>query len=91
MAKKINFLSSIPRQWFEVLAVFTFMVLFYFLKKSNYSGNEIIGFLALFAAASFRIMPSINKILASVQLIIYNMPVINLLNVEFKNIKSILR
>ena len=88
MAKKINFLSSIPRQWFEVLAVFTFMVLFYFLKKSNYSGNEIIGFLALFAAASFRIMPSINKILASVQLIIYNMPVINLLNEEFKNIKS---
>ena len=88
MAKKINFLSSIPRQWFEVLAVFTFMVLFYFLKKSNYSGNDIIGFLALFAAASFRIMPSINKILASVQLIIYNMPVINLLNEEFKNIKS---
>ena len=88
MAKKINFLSSIPRQWFEVLAVFTFMVLFYFLKKSNYSGNEIIGFLALFAAASFRIMTSINKILASVQLIIYNMPVINLLNEEFKNIKS---
>jgi len=88
MAKKINFLSSIPRQWFEILAVFTFMVLFYILKQSNYSGNEIIGMLALFAAASFRLMPSINKILASVQLILYNLPVINLLNEEFKNIRS---
>jgi len=88
MAKKINFLSSIPRQWFEILAVFTFMILFYNLRKYNYSGNEIIGTLALFAAASFRLMPSINKILASVQLIVYNLPVINLLYQEFKLIKS---
>ncbi len=88
MAKKINFLSSIPRQWFETLAVLTFMVLFYVLKQSNYSGNEIIGVLALFAAASFRLMPSINKILASIQLIVYNLPVISLLYEEFKNIRG---
>ena len=89
MAKKINFLSSIPRQWFEVLAVFTITILFYILRQSDYSGSEVFSILALFAVASFRLMPSINKILGSIQLIIYNLPVINLLREEFTNIRSL--
>jgi len=57
------------------------------LKINNYSGEEIISLMALFAIAAFRLLPSFNKILGSYQRIIYNFPVIDLIENEFKKIQ----
>ena len=87
MVKKINFISSLPRQIFEYTTVIIFIFFLYYLKINLFSGQEIISFMALFAIAAFRLLPSFNKILSSYQRIIYNFPVIDLIHNEFKKIK----
>lgn len=88
MVKKINFVSSLPRQIFEYTTVIIFIFFLYYLKKKNFSGEEIISLMALFAIAAFRLLPSFNKILSSYQRIIYNFPVIDLISDEFEKIRS---
>lgn len=87
MVKKINFVSSLPRQIFEYTTIIIFIFFLYYLKINHYSGEEIISLMALFAIAAFRLLPSFNKILGSYQRIIYNFPVIDLIENEFKKIQ----
>lgn len=88
MVKKINFVSSLPRQIFEYTTVTIFIFFLFYLKKENFSGEEIISLMALFAIAAFRLLPSFNKILSSYQRIIYNFPAIDLIDSEFNKIKT---
>ena len=44
--------------------------------------SEVLPALALFAAAAFRLMPSVNRILVAVQSLRYGLPVINVLHDE---------
>ena len=51
--------------------------------------NQIVPLLALFAAASFRIMPSLTRIMSSIQKIIFYMPTVNSTFNEFSNTEFI--
>ena len=54
------------------------MVFFLFFKlEQNINSEKIIGTLAIFAAASFRIMPSINRIMMAFQSLRFGIPIIN--------------
>ena len=71
-------LMALPRHMFELLAVtvlsvFIFVLLFVLGKDAD----VIIPSLGVFVMAAFKIMPSANKIIGSVQSLRYGLPVIN--------------
>ena len=64
--KKMIILNQIPRVWLESLTVLSFATLVYFLSKSLES-EKIISIIALYLAAAFRTLPSINRLIISSQ------------------------
>lgn len=75
---KQSTLQQIPRLWLELLAVFGLAVLVLTMQNADHSGAEIIPVLALFAAAAFRLLPSLNRVLAATQFLRYGMPAIDI-------------
>ena len=79
----IEFIRGVPKFAFELLLVLSFtsfVVLMLYLKREMV---DIILYLAIFAVASFRIVPSASKILSSAQQIKYLEPSIKILLQEF--------
>lgn len=74
--------GDFPRLLFELLAVVGLATLVIIMLANNHSMNSIIPTLGLFAAAAFRLMPSVNRTLRSVQQFRYSLPVINTLYEE---------
>jgi len=75
-SKKLTYIQIIPRVLTELLIV-TFLILFLiFNLEINTSSQKIISSLAIFAAASFRIMPSINRIMMAIQNLRFGIPII---------------
>lgn len=75
---KQSTLQQIPRLWLELLAVFGLAVLVLTMKNADHNGAAIVPVLALFAAAAFRLLPSLNRVLAATQFLRYGMPAIDL-------------
>jgi len=69
-------LQSYPRLMFEMLAVAGLAVLVWSMLAQQRDLASIVPTLGLFAAAAFRLMPSINRILTAVQNLRYTVPVI---------------
>lgn len=74
--RRFMMLQVIPRLWLELLAIVGLVVLVLAMISSGDSVSEVLPVLGLFAATSFRIIPSINRILASVQTLGYSKPII---------------
>lgn len=70
--KRTNILKTLPKIWFEFLIVVSMSIAILILFKGIYNGKEIIIVLSVFAAAAYRILPSITKILSSLQSLKYN-------------------
>ncbi|ASQ89827.1 ATPase [Prosthecochloris sp. GSB1] len=75
-------MQQIPRLWIELIAVGTlvFLVMTMIVRDGTLDG--VIPKLGLFAAAAFRLMPSVNRMLSSLQTIRFGMPVIEMLHKE---------
>ena len=58
-------LQTIPRYYLEFLAVISLTGLIFFLLFLNYTFNSLLVIVGLFAAAAFKILPSVNRILSS--------------------------
>lgn len=85
---KKDFLLSLPKIWIEFIAIISIFI-FLFLSQVNLENrSSIIPLLGIFVAASFRLMPSINRILNSLQNLKYNLPVIQNITEEFSNLKK---
>jgi len=74
---KQNFIDSLPRLWLEWLVVIGFILLILLMILQGKELLYVVPLLALFAAAAFRIMPSLTRIMNSVQGIIYNRPAVD--------------
>ncbi len=74
--------SQLPRLWLEVLAVVGLAILVLAMVGQGRAVEAFVPTLALFTAAAFRLMPSLSRILASLQSLRYGLPVINTLNAE---------
>lgn len=76
------FTQSLPRLWYELLATAGLSLLGFSLVSQGISGREIIPRLGLFAAAAFRLLPSLNRIISSWQSVQFMAPVASTLSDE---------
>tara|TARA_B100001093_G_C26848263_1_gene1023870 strand:+ start:565 stop:2274 length:1710 start_codon:yes stop_codon:yes gene_type:complete len=60
--------NNLPKYLMEFIFILTLSILLIFLKYKGDTNNEIIIVMGLFALASIRIMPSLNRILSSFQI-----------------------
>jgi ABC-type multidrug transport system fused ATPase/permease subunit len=81
--RKQSFLEDIPRLWFEVLAVLGMTSMILIMTLQGKEITTILAILGVFAAASFRLMPSITRILAAIQAFRFSLPVLDTLHHEF--------
>ena len=88
-SKKLTYLNILPRILVEI-TVISFLIFFLsFNLGQNTSSEKMISTLAIFAAAAFRIMPSVNRIMMSFQSLRFGIAVINPIFKNY-NIKKIL-
>ncbi len=77
-------LQQLPRLWLEVLAVLGMASLVVVMIMQGSDIAKIIPTIGLFAAAAFRLMPSVNRALSSLQSIRFGLPVVDRLSKELK-------
>lgn len=75
-------LTALPRLWLELLAVTGLAVLVSIMVLQGKPTEALLPTLGLFAAAAFRVIPSVNRTLSAVQSIRYYLPVIDSLHEE---------
>jgi len=83
---KIDFFNQLPRYIFEFTAISVVILIFLTLNISKIEFEEIFTILALYIAVAFKIMPSINRIVNSIQLIKFVDPSVTTLIDEIKNL-----
>lgn len=76
-------LQALPRLWLELLAVTGLAALVLVMIKQGKPLAALLPTLGLFAAAAFRVMPSITRVLGAIQNVNFSLPVINTLYSEF--------
>lgn len=81
--KIFSTLNQIPRLWYEFVAVMAIGVMSSIILLSGNTPQELITVLGLFAAAAFRLLPSVNRATISWQYIKFGLPVIDKLYSEF--------
>ena len=84
MAQFSQILQQLPRLWLEVLAVVGFALLVVIMLGEGREMSSIVPVVGLFAAAAFRLMPSVARILLAVQSFRYGIPAINNLHTDFQ-------
>ena len=84
MNTKALTLRQVPRYYLELLSVFTLIFFVFIMLSQNKNVDNVIITLGVFVAATFRILPSINRILGSLQHIKYYKSSIDLLYKEFE-------
>tara|TARA_B110000003_G_C16630398_1_gene526395 strand:- start:300 stop:2054 length:1755 start_codon:yes stop_codon:yes gene_type:complete len=83
---KYTTLYQSPRLYLELIAVCGLSGILIIYVSSGNSILTILPTLAVFVAAAFRMIPSLNRILASIQTLIYSKPVVTLLNSELSKV-----
>lgn len=84
---KQTFLQEIPRFWFEMLAISGLCIMLIVMSFQGKNLSTQLSVLAVFAAAAFRLMPSVTRVLASFQSLRYCLPVLDVLYNEFNSSK----
>ncbi len=87
MNQRNSFVHSLTRLWLEVLAILGLTLLFTGMYLQGKSLNEILPVLGLFAAVSFRLMPSISRIVSATHHLRFGHAVTEVIFQEFNNTK----
>lgn len=82
MNQRQTALQQMPRLWLEILAVTGLAILVSSMLWQGKAIASILPTLGLFAAVTFRLMPSANRIISSIQQLRYGLPVVNMLHKE---------
>ena len=85
-AIKHNFNIYLPKLFFEIVILFTILVIVFILRELNFSQDDLITKIGLFSAAAFRLYPSTYKIINSLQNFNFGLPAIVSINDELKDI-----
>ena len=83
--RKTGFLSQIPNLGLEFFTIIIFCSVTIFLINTATDNGELIIILGIYTAAIFKILPSISRIIVSLQSIIYSKPSIEILKDVLKN------
>lgn len=76
-------LQALPRLWLELLAVTGLAALVLVIIGQGKSIETLLPTLGLFAAAAFRLMPSVNRVIGAIQGVRFALPVIENIHNEF--------
>ena len=74
VSRKFALLQMLPKLWLEIMGIASLVVLVFSMRLSGKTVDEILPVLGLFAATAFRIIPSVGRILASIQGVAYSAP-----------------
>lgn len=85
---KVNTLNLSPRLYLEFIAVLGLSILIISMVLRGEQISTIVPTMGVFLAAAFRLMPSLNRIMTSMQQIKFANPVINLFYEEFAETKN---
>lgn len=85
IVSKNDIIGQLPRLYLEYITVISVLGLMVIMININLDKEEIITTLGIFAAASFKIIPSINKIIYCTQRIKFNYPSLSVVYDELKN------
>jgi ABC-type multidrug transport system fused ATPase/permease subunit len=88
VSMKAHFFQGIPRLLFELIGIFFITSSLFILFYSGKNLIQITQILSLYVAASFRVLPSINRIVTNLQSMKLNYPAINVLYNELNNFKK---
>ena len=86
-----NFFQIIPRYYIEVVSILSLALFTFILVNMNLNAADILPILIAYIAAGLRLMPSINRIINSLQLFRFHLPAIDMIFKEtgrFKNVKT---
>jgi ABC-type multidrug transport system fused ATPase/permease subunit len=86
---KMYFTGKLPRVWFEMIAVIIMTFVIFYLSFKEANSSEIMATIGIFLISSIRIIPSINRILTSLQTIKFYEPTLDsiLADLDSKNLK----
>lgn len=84
VVKQYTTLVAFPRLWLEYFSILGFVLLILTSLSQGKTLSEAATLVALFGAAAFRVMPSINRMLVIMQNIKFSLPTIDLINQECK-------
>ena len=82
--------NSLPRVYFELMAILSLSFMVYTLVYIKNDISEIIPILSLYTAALFRLIPSANKIIQSINSLNHNLPAFQTVYNDLKNSKDVL-
>ncbi len=68
---KMNFINKLPKIWFEMVAIIIMTFVIFFLALKNVDTSTIVATVSIFLVVSIRIIPSVNRIITSLQNIKY--------------------
>ena len=85
------FISQLPKLWLEFLTIITLAIIIASQLIQGKNVDYIIPVIGLFITAAFRIMPSMNRIINSLQVFSFSIPAVNVIYSELKNEKNIIK
>lgn len=80
-------LSQLPRLLLEIITISSIIILLFYMLQKDRTYIEVLTYLSIFAGCSFKIMPSANRILRSLQLLKFGKSSLNMIN-NFLNEKN---
>ena len=89
LGRRQNTLQLLPRLMLELLTVCGLAVLVVILIRQGKPIEGLLPSLGLFAAAAFRFMPSVNRVIYALQSVRYALPVIDILHRELRLLESV--
>lgn len=84
---KKDIITQMPRLTLELLTITSLVLIVIFLIYEGYTINQIFILLGIFLYTTIRILPSVSKIIQSIQSINFNEAVVELISNQMKNIK----
>ncbi len=81
-------IQQLPRFWLELLAMMGLAILVVIMIWKGKSVETLLPTVGLFAAAAFRILPSVNRILGAIQNVRYASPAIDTIYNEFELVEE---
>ena len=85
------FISQLPKLWLEFLTIMTLAIIIASQLLQGKSIAYIIPIIGLFITAAFRIMPSMNRIMNSLQVFSFSLPAIDVVYTELQHEKNIVK
>jgi ABC-type bacteriocin/lantibiotic exporter with double-glycine peptidase domain len=85
---KQSTVSQLPRLYLELVAIFGLIGFMLLMIYRNEDPKTLISTIGVFVAATFKIIPSVNRLIASIQLLKYNEPSLSIVFNELKCLKG---